>query len=136
MIYFIFLLSLFFIFLEATFFSFPFVLVLLLNLVIFHQRAWILPLSFFLGLILDILLMQKIGLSSLFFTLFLSLIFIYRKKFEIQTPEFVIVAGFISSLFYGMLIGQKHIFLGALFATLVGVGMFFIFKKNFRLFQI
>src|SRR5579871_616076 len=83
--------------LESTLLVLPCVfLVLFCFGILFRQAA--LPLwSFFAGMLLDILTFHTIGMSSLFFLVFFGILFLYERKFEIQSIKFVLVFSFLGS---------------------------------------
>jgi len=58
------------------------------------------PAAFLTGAVLDILLLNPLGKTSLFLVVFLFIILLYDKKFDIQTFPFVFLASFIGSFVY------------------------------------
>ena len=85
-------------------------------------------LAFFAGLALDFLSFRTIGISSIYFVSFVFLIFLYQKKFEIQTLRFIIIFSFLGSLFYLILIGINNFFIQSVFSAILSSLSFFIFS--------
>lgn len=96
----------------------PLIWVLLLILAITPQRGLVFFLAFFLGIILDVLSTQPIGKSSALFTGFLFLVFLYERKYETNSLQFVAVASFIGGLLYMTSVGADNGIVGALLATI------------------
>ena len=63
----------------------PLSLILLLNFAIATKKTSVFLAGFICGLILDILLLNPLGQTSIFFVVFLALVFLYERKFDIQT---------------------------------------------------
>lgn len=97
---------------------------------IFHKE-WIIFLAFFLGLLVDIVSFQHIGLSSLFFVGLFGVMLLYSRKFEVESLPFVVVfslaAGITSALLFG-----GNVFFSILFIVSVAMLFFFVllFLKN------
>ena len=79
--------------LETTLFTIPLVLISLLSLTVIYRENFLFLFSFIFGIFLDLILFKTIGSSSLFFTLFLFLVLLYQRKFEIKTASFVLISG-------------------------------------------
>lgn len=84
--------------------------------------------AFLSGLALDLLSARTIGLSSIYFVCFVFVIFLYQKKFEIQTLHFIVIFSFLGSLGYLMLIGINNFFIQSVFSTILSSFSFFIFS--------
>lgn len=81
--------------LEGTLTYLPITLLLLIFLTVQKRGNWIFPTAFFSGLVLDIFYLNPLGLTSLFFLIFLFLIFLYERKFEISSPFFILISSFV-----------------------------------------
>ena len=101
-------------FLESSVVTMPLVLACIVMVAIVVKKEWVFLLAFVFGLLLDIVTFQPIGGSSLFFIVVLGLIFLYQRKYEIQSPIFVGISVFVSTLLYGALFVHKYAFWGAL----------------------
>ncbi len=104
----------------------PMALIGLLMSYIFYKESWIFFAAFFSGIFLDVITVRTLGESSLFFILFLFLIDLYEKKFEVQTLSFVCLASFLGSLVYLLLFGQSAAFQQAIVTTFLSILFFFI----------
>lgn len=91
--------------LESSLTTAPLVLSFLIALYLLKREVWIFPLAFFTGVILDSLLLRPFGQTSLFFVMFILLIEIYERKFEIKTFPFVFMSSFLGSLAYLIIFG-------------------------------
>ncbi len=123
--FFIFLVLLLLLFLETSFFSFPLVLGGILLLSVLYKEYWIFLVAFVIGILLDVLMFQVAGGSSLFFTVLLGVLFLYERKYEIQSMPFVTIFTFLASLIYGFIFHEQHEFLEAIMVTVLIAGVFY-----------
>lgn len=122
-----------FIILGSSVTTFPLVLLLLLNMAVASRKTSILIAGFFCGLIFDILVMNPLGQTSIFYIIFLSLIFLYERKYDIQTFPFVLISSFLGSFTFLYIQGSNFIFLESIVSAFVGLLIFFIIIKADRL---
>jgi len=96
---------------------------LLLYFVFTKQQFLTLFFGLILGIFLDIFYLRPIGQTPLFFTLFLFLAALYKRKFEINTVPFVLVFSFLGSLAFLFVFNYENIILEAVtnsfFAVLI-----------------
>ncbi len=109
---------------EGTVTTLPLVLIVLLCLTISRRDAIVFPVAFFVGIILDILTVQTIGVSSLFFTVILFMILLYQHKYEINTYPFVAAAAFLGSLGFLLLLGRGNFLLDSIINMFVALLFF------------
>lgn len=114
--------------LESTVTTMPITLGFLLLVYILKKDHLIFFLAFFSGLLLDTLLIRSLGTTSIFFILFFFTVFLYERKFEVQTPLFIFFALFFGGAAYLWLVGYKSILLQA------GVAAF-LFSLSFWVLQ-
>lgn len=127
----IFLIALLFVvLLEATLTMLPLTLVVLLLFAVTTQSSNTLLFAFIAGFMLDILLLRTIGATSLFFTLFFLLIFLYERKYEIATMQFILFSSFFGSVLYSKLFGLEHTVLQATVGMILA-GIVFSMMKFF-----
>ncbi len=112
-------------FLQTTIFSLPLVLGGLLFFCVLYKEQWIFPVGFGMGILLDMLTFHPIGLTSIFFTILLGIVFLYERKFEIQSLTFITFVTFLASLVYGLLFHEPQIFLEAVMLAVFAGGIFF-----------
>lgn len=113
---------LFCIFFESAFIALPLTLALFVVLYVLYQEEWVLITAFFAGIILDILKLQTIGASSIFFLSFLGIILLYERKFEVKTFLFAGSASLIGSVLYLGIFQHSYILLQGI----VSMGFSFI----------
>lgn len=94
------LLLIFVIFTELTYTDLPLTLIFILILAVMKRGEWIFILAFFAGIILDIFSLRSLGQTSIFFLLFVFLVLMYERKYEISTLPFVMITSFFGSFFY------------------------------------
>jgi len=122
--WFILILILFFLsFLEAIT-TIPLVLIVLLCLAVVFEGPWIFALAFFMGLFLDVFQLRNLGQTSLFFIVFLIIVLLYERKFEIKTKPFVFLSTFVGTLFYLLLFNYEYVFGQALVSSIIAVLLF------------
>ncbi|MEK7573492.1 MAG: hypothetical protein AAB531_03635 [Patescibacteria group bacterium] len=104
----------------------PLVLVLLLNLAIATKKTSVFLIAFLCGVVLDIMLSNPLGQSSIFYLLILATVFLYERKFDVQTFPFVFISSFSGSLIYLIFFDGRFIFLQAITSALISIGFFFL----------
>ncbi len=131
--WFILVLILFFAIILEAITTLPLILIVLLCLTIVFKRSWIFGLAFFMGLFLDLYLVRNPGQTSLFFIVFLIIVLLYERKFEIKTKPFVFLSTFVGTLFYLLLFNYDYIFAQAFASSIVSLLLFrglLIFKER------
>lgn len=117
--------------LESSLITLPLVFLLLLLMQVIYKRAWILIVGFLAGLFLDSLSFRPVGFSSIFFLCVLYLIFLYEKKFEVQTFTFVFFSALIGSLSFLLIFGGQLIIVESLLVAVLSVMSFSLLKLFF-----
>lgn len=109
---------------EGVLTTLPLVLILLVVFYAVKRETWVFVAAFFTGVILDLILVRTIGTSSLFFVSFLFLEELYGRKFETQALPFVLLASFVGSIFYLLILGQTFIFQQSVISSIMALGVF------------
>ena len=110
--------------LEATLTSIPIVLDLLLVFFILKRKSRLLVYAFVSGMVLDIFRVRALGLTGIFFIVFILLVFLYEKKFEIATYPFVFFASFLGGIAYLVLFDYNSVFWQGLSSSIVAILLF------------
>ena len=110
--------------LEATFLSLPLSLIALFLYTIFWQDEMIFIFAIVCGLILDSLLFRAVGMTSIFYVLFLGLVLLYRQKFEIRTLPFAIFFSFAGCVGYLIIFGNTNLFFQVFLTILITLGSY------------
>jgi len=118
------------IFLESALMSLPLTLVVLLFAAIYTRDSLIFLLAFLAGLILDIFSLRTLGISSLYFVTFVFVIFLYQKKFETGTLQFLAIFAFLGSILYLIFLGTSQVFIHSILATILATISFLFYKKT------
>jgi len=118
---------------EASVMAFPFTLLAVLIISVMTKKAWVFPLAFLCGIMLDLLKLTPAGKTSIFITSFLFIILLYNNKFEIRTVPFVFFASFLGSLSYFAFFGYQNIVPQAVASSIIGVISFIIAKKIMKI---
>jgi len=126
------LVSVLLLFLEGTVLSLPLVLVLLLCITIVYKKVFVFPLAFFFGLLLDVLLVRPLGETSLFFCVFLLLILLYKRKYEIDSLLFVLFSSFVGSFVYLFLFKYTDVILQSIISCGIASLVYFFLHFSFR----
>jgi cell shape-determining protein MreD len=116
--------------LESTIVSLPLVFLIILFAAVVLKNNDVFILAFFSGLFLDFLTLGTIGLSGLYFITVVMLIFLYQKKFEIESLNFVTITALMGSLGYLILTHSVSIFSEVLFSTFLVFLAFIFYKKT------
>jgi cell shape-determining protein MreD len=114
---------------EGTITTLPLVLICLLCLTIRKRDGSIFPIAFFAGLLVDVLRIQSLGGSSIFFLVFVLLILLYQRKYEINSYPFVAVSSFLGSWIFLALFGYSGSFGQALVSAGIGLLLFRVSSK-------
>lgn len=113
--------------LQACVTTLPLVILFFLNAAVVAKKTWIFPMAFLAGLVLDVLLLNPLGMTSIFLVIFLFVVLLYDKKFDIQTFPFVFLASFIGSLIYFIVIlHNPNIFIQAIISAVISILSFFL----------
>lgn len=134
-------LLLFAVLLEGSVTTLPVTLVVLVLLYCLFKEDLVFLLATVSGVILDVLLVRSVGGSSMFYLFVLFLLFLYQRKFEIDSYYFVFFALFISLCIYLYFFSFSLSISGLIFTTFLGTSVFLLLqkvvsqkerKKNFR----
>ena len=82
------------------------------------------------GAVLDIVFLRPVGVTSMVFCLILFLLFLYDRKYEIQSLPFVLLASGVSSLIYLLVFRIPHPIIQSVLASAFS-GFIFIISKRF-----
>ncbi len=126
------LLVIFLSFLQASIFTTPLALALIISDTFINRKVSVILLAFVSGLVFDIFSVRQLGLTSLFFVACSFLIFLYSDKFETRNPTFVALFAFISSAIFMLYFHLPNFFWGAALSSLVSVAFFFISEVNIK----
>jgi hypothetical protein len=102
----------------------PFSIGLLAVFTVVFKKAWIFILAMGLGLFIDLTLIRPLGLTSLIFVIFVSILFLYERKFETQTTVFIFVTTFFGSLILLVIFKYQQALLQSLSSAFGGVLLF------------
>ena len=111
---------------EGTVISVPIVLAVLLLCYILKRKSSIFILAFVSGIMLDVFGVRTIGASSLFFILFIFLVMLYQRKFEITTYPFVFFSSLVGGSVYLWVFGYNHVVEQAVAGSIIALLMFML----------
>lgn len=119
---------------ESTLTTIPLVFLILLCFTIIYKENWIFIYGFLFGFLFDLVSFKTIGLSSIYFISFIFLVLLYQRKFEITTYYFVIVASFLGSFGFLLLLGYNNsIIIQSLISSLFSFFIFITLKRFIKL---
>jgi|SRR3989344_1856338 len=119
--------------LESSLTTIPLVLILLLNFTVASRKTSVFAIAFVCGILIDIMLGNTIGKTSIFYMITLLIVFLYERKFDTQTFTFVFIASFLSSLFYLVIFEARFVLLTALISAVLGITFFWLMIAADRL---
>jgi len=128
MIYWLFVLLVITIFLEGTVTALPLVFVSLLCLTILLRNPFMFFVAFLSGIFLDVFAVRTVGQTSIFFLIAVLLIFLYQRKYEINSYPFVTFASFIGSFFYLFVFGYPAAVWQAVGSSIFALLLFIIIR--------
>lgn len=94
---------------EGTMTSLPLVLIFLLCLMVMKRAEWIFLLALVSGVVLDIFTLRPIGTTSLLLVIFVFMVLLYERKYEIATIPFVAGASLVGSFLFLRILGYLSI---------------------------
>lgn len=107
----------------------PLVMMSLLLFVIFGYEKQALFAAFIAGLFLDTFLLRTSGLSGVFFVMFVFIMTLYQRKFEIDTYQFVLFASLLGSITYLYLFQIHNALLFSIISAVVAMLLYGILKR-------
>ncbi len=105
----------------------PIVLAVLLMLYIFYQESWVFLAAFVSGIFLDVITLRTLGESSIFLVVFLFVVALYERKFEVRTLPFVFFASFFGSVLFLWMFGHRFM-VESVVSAVISVFLFGIFQ--------
>ena len=114
--------------LEGTVTTLPLVLVCLLCLTIIKRDTTVFFAAFFVGILLDVFTLHVVGGASVFFLLFVFLILLYQRKYEIYSYPFVMVASFFGSVLFLLSFSYKDVLVQSFVSAVIGIVVFAILR--------
>ena len=125
----IFVSLIFSILLESSLTTLPLTLIIILFSAVVIRKNEIFLLAFLAGLFLDFLTLETLGLSSLYFVSMVYVVFLYQKKFEIETLYFVTTFSFLGVFGYLFIERASYVLLQSLAVTVLVFFSYISFKK-------
>lgn len=114
--------------LEGTVTSVPLVLVFLLCLMVMKRAEWIFLLAFLSGITLDLFTLRPIGVTSILLVLFVFIVLLYERKYEIATIPFVASTSLVGSFVFLQILGTFGI-LESVTSSIVAVASFILYTR-------
>ncbi|HLD01483.1 MAG TPA: hypothetical protein VJC10_01275 [Patescibacteria group bacterium] len=121
-----------FLFLDSVITTFPLTLLLLICATAIWKESFLLVLTFLAGIIIDIHAVRPIGQTSLFFTLVLTAILLYERKYEIASLPFLIIMSFIVVIIYAFVFGYQAPLAHGLLSIPFSVLLFFLLSLSVK----
>jgi len=120
--------------LESALTTIPLILLVLLALTSLFKNNFVFVGAFIFGFLFDLITLRTVGLTGIFFVVFLFLILLYQSKFEITTNAFIIVASFLGSFCFLLINGiTSNIILEPIVSTILGLAIFTLLKHFFAI---
>lgn len=115
---------------ESVFTTIPLTLLIILFITIVLRESDVFIFAFLSGLLLDIFSYRALGISSAIFVTLITLIFLYQRKFEIESFNFLVLISFSGTLVYLFITGASNLIFQTLFSTLLISFSYLVFKKT------
>lgn len=115
---------------ESVFTTIPLTLLIILFITIVLRESDVFIFAFLSGLLLDIFSYRALGISSAIFATLITLIFLYQRKFEIESFNFLVLISFSGTLVYLFITGASNLIFQTLFSTLLISFSYLVFKKT------
>jgi len=118
--------------LEGTVISLPFSFLSLIFLATTRKHVSVFFLAIVNGLILDLITLRPLGITGIFYTVFLFLLFLYERKYETSTLPFILSAVFVGVLIYSVIFSNTHITLQIILSIIIITLVYSLSAKIFR----
>lgn len=105
----------------------PLTMLVLLILFIRYQAVWVVLLAYIAGLLLDTMLVRSVGVMSIYFLVLFCIVYVYQRKFEIQSIYFLVFAATIATIAYSMLFDPFQLVVNTLCICLLSLVCSFLF---------
>jgi hypothetical protein len=116
--------------LQGTIATIPLTVVTLLIMgLLIKEKAF--AVAFFAGILIDILTLHSLGSTSLFLLVFVCLVIMYQRKYEINSYPFVIVSSFVGAYLYLVLFGRGS-FMQAAVSSIFACLLFTVIGQKFK----
>ena len=115
--------------LEGTIIVLPLSLSVLLIMYVLSKDTRIVFVGLVAGLVLDAMLVRQFGLTSLFISVFLLVVHLYERKFEVTTYPFVIFASTAGTMLYSIVF-TTPVLLGQLVISIVASIILYLLMKK------
>ncbi|MBI2033260.1 MAG: hypothetical protein HYT10_02235 [Candidatus Levybacteria bacterium] len=122
--FFVYIFLLLAILIEATLTTLPLLLLCVLVLYATRRSMWVIGAALIFGILLDVLLVQTVGKTSLFILSMLLIVMLYQRKFEIATYPFIAVTAFITGFLFMVAFGYSQAILAAIVSVLISLFLF------------
>lgn len=116
---------------ESLYTTIPLIVMSVLLLYVVWRDRSLFIIAFWSGIVFDTLSVEKIGASSIFLVVFLFLVVLYERKFEIDTIYFVLFATFLGSFGIGILFSYPSPIIYSGVSAIIA-GTVFAFVSLFR----
>lgn len=113
---------------EGTVTTLPLTLICLICFTVIKRDTSVFLPAFFAGIFLDIFHVQQVGITSISFICFLFLILLYKKKYEIYSAPFVLIATFFGSFFFLLFTKAEDVFLQSTLCSILAVLLFTVLR--------
>ena len=105
--------------------------VILCLAVVFRNRRVFIA-AFLGGLFIDLLMVRALGETSLFLMIYTFMIYLYQRRFEIQTIPFVLIGSFVGSVGYLLIFQYDHVLWQAVANALIALLVFKYLIRNLK----
>jgi len=122
---------LFFSIVEGSIITIPICLSLLLVMMVVYKKYEVLIIGFLIGFILDSTSVRQLGSTSLYFLVFLGLVLLYQRKFEINSIYFVGLASFFGGLLYAIVFNYNFLVLQSIISVVIAI-LFYVILTKFK----
>lgn len=112
------------IFVQGNISTIPVVISVLLLMYILYKSAWIFFAAFISGIIIDSATLSQMGVTSMYLVLFVFSIYLYERKFEIQTRQFTILSSFVGGSIYSIVTSGDAFLLHGLWCSIITLALF------------
>jgi cell shape-determining protein MreD len=113
---------------ESSVTSIPVILATVLAYAVVRKSYYIFLVAFIAGIIFDLLVLRQIGQTSLFLTCLLTVIFLYQRKFEINSIYFVVFVSSISAYIYTKIFVIQNSIIHSLATIVISSVLFVLFR--------
>lgn len=114
--------------LQGTVTTVPLAVIVFLCIGILRRDRRVFMIGFFAGIFVDILSLHPLGTTSLFLIISSFLMFLYQRKYEINSLPFLLFSSFFGAFIYLSILNAEYVIFNTILSTILGGTLFSVLR--------